>query len=129
MSVFLYFFTADGTCVRCVGCDAQDDAQAVARSHLPYLPAGCLVAVSTEEHEPTTVGHDGVGLVRKPACQARYDAVGRTLVNLPVPCRVWIDSVRYDCSTPTCELDLTPGRYTLRITSATHCDMTMEIEQ
>lgn len=62
----------------------------------------------------------------RPANSARLD--GMTLRDLPVPCGIVIDGVRYDCDEPTAELELTvPKTYQIQVDAFPMTDATFEV--
>lgn len=72
-------------------------------------------------HPPTQYVVDGA-IVPRPANPARFVASTRTLKDLPIPCRILVNSTTYECSDATAELDLGPGEYRITVIAWPYLD-------
>jgi hypothetical protein len=65
--------------------------------------------------------------VARPANTATLD--GLTLLNLPVPCKIVINSTVYDCTEPTADLEFDyPGVYNVTVEAFPYLNAEFEIE-
>ena len=56
-------------------------------------------------------------------------ADGQTLLNVPVPCVVWVNDTKYECDENTIDLEFDqPGTYVIRVQSWPYLDAEFEIE-